>query len=349
MTTHTSAPAQTLPTPFAERLQSLRDVDNALLNVMLAAARDVGWHAPALAAGLQMKAPAVNKRVQRARKNEAEARNARSLRRATRGGSSDALQAWGRIQARVQEYERVRAALAREDIPRPPEVHAMANGKRLDADRIAQLRRMQQVTSRVRGSTPADHEDREVSKQLAALLHQLNTVEGYSAYYLGKVMGVSTRAVTSRLERHTFRDPCPSVDGTASGRYFGRKIGDPGIGAPRLDRQQRQALRALWSQYRVLDGPARERAHEQLVAGLRKHLNSGFTLANLAQAMSTPSRRIRFNELRAVLARPAGAEAAEDPQRLDSWLKEHAGTADLTDADKVFFADQLRLTTREAS
>lgn len=32
-----------------------------------------------------------------------------------------------------------------------------------------------------------------------------------------------------------------------------------------------------------------------------------------------------------------------DTERIDAWLEKHAGTTELTDDDKLFFAEQLRL------
>lgn len=299
-----SIPAQRdLPTPFAERLRSLRDVDNALLNALLAACRDQGWPTPALARGLDMNAPAVSKRIQRARKHQADARAARQTRRAARHGAPLAAAAWAARQTQITDYERVRAQVAREQVPAFEKIHAMADGRRLDRATVTQLQAWQQISSRVRGSTPADSEDREISKKLSALLHQLIEEQGFTAYYLSQELNVSPRAITSRLERHQHRDPCPSVAGTSSGTYFGRKIGDPGAGAPRLGHQPRQQLRTSWARYRSADNPrTREQARLELISQLREYLAQDFTLANLAQAMSTGGCRVRFNELRAAFA-----------------------------------------------
>ena len=48
----------------------------------------------------------------------------------------------------------------------------------------------------------------------------------YRPYYLARELGVTHRAITSRLERHGYRTPCPSVRGTPSGMYRGHKIGE---------------------------------------------------------------------------------------------------------------------------
>jgi hypothetical protein len=182
----------------------------------------------------------------------------------------------------------------------------MINGQQLDATAIAKLKRMQLTASRVNGAMPAAHPDRRVGERFSAELNRLVTEEGFTPYYLARVLQVSHRAITSRLERHHFRDPCPSVAGTASGLYFGRKIGDPGQGAPRLTREERAELRALWQSAR--DEPA---ARGKLAAGLRGYLREGFTLANLSQTMSTKDSKIHSGQLAAVLdgRTLAGADA----------------------------------------
>lgn len=268
MTTRRAAARQQLPDDFAAQLRALRDVDNPLLNALLAACREKGWSTPSLAAGLQMNPPAVSKRIERARSRPA-----------------DALLA---------------AAAGRYAIPALQRVHAMIDGKQLAPEKIAALQGMQRVACRVNGAMPVGHPDRRVSEQYAAELNRLVTEDGYTPYYLAEVIGITHRAVTSRLERHHFRDPCPSVAGTASGIYYGRKIGDPGVGAPRLSAQERAELRGLWQNY----SSGRPRTRGALAAKLREYLDRGFTLANLAQTMSTKTARVNYTALQGVLGRP---------------------------------------------
>lgn len=257
---------QEVPEAAAAQLRALLGVDSILLNALLAAYRERGWRTPTLAEALALNPPAVSKRIERAR---------------SRG-----------------DDPRLTAALAKIPIPDPPKIQAMINGQRLDAPSIARLKRMQLTASRVNGAMPAGHPDRRVGEQFSAELNRLVTEENFTPYYLARVLGVSHRAITSRLERHHFRDPCPSVAGTASGLYFGRKIGDPGQGAPRLTREERAELRALWRS--VQDEPA---ARAKLAAALRGYLREGFTLANLSQTMSTRDSKIHSGQLAAVLGR----------------------------------------------
>jgi hypothetical protein len=301
----TTRPGQTLkhlPDDLAARLRALQDEDNVLLNVFLAALRGLDWPTPALAAGVRMNPPAVSKRIQRARAAAAEAEAMAPIRAAAEKGDAEASKIWGSVERRVTDYERCRAVVAAADLPEPPEVFATMDGRQLDPDMIAKLRSMQ-ARARINGAVAADDPDRKVSEQLAELLHELIDSQGFTSYYLARVMNVSPRAISSRLERHSYRDPCPSVAGTSSGVYSGRKIGDPGVGAPRLDRHQRQLLRDLYDQHRNA-GDDRERAlaRTALATMLRKHHHDdGYSLANLAQAMTTPQRRVRYNELRDIL------------------------------------------------
>lgn len=55
---------------------------------------------------------------------------------------------------------------------------------------------------------------------------------------------------------------------------------------------------------------------------------------------------VRATGLRVTSTKPIdGAPTA----RLDDWLAEHAGTTDVSDADREFFAEQLRLAAAENS
>lgn len=294
---------QQLPADLAGRLRALRGVDDLVLNVALAQLRDRRWATPALAAALQMNAPAVSKRVQRARQRHTEAREARAQRRAPAQGRHD-------DRARALEYQRARAAVAAMQLPKPPRVHMMSDGRRLDRETVERLRSWQQSAAKVNGATPVDHPAREDSEKLSAELNRLVVQEKFSPYYLSRELEVSPRAVTSRLERHHYRKPCPSVAGTASGEYYGRKIGDPGQGAPRLTRTERDQLRQAWADHQRsagADSPAtRNRLTGRLVTLMNGFLQRGFTLANLAQAMSTTERRVRHGDLRDVLEAVAG-------------------------------------------
>jgi hypothetical protein len=270
MQTQPMGTRQEVPADFADQLRALLNVDNPLLGALLAASRDKGWSAPALAAGLQMNPPAVSKRVERAR---------------IRGLD-----------------ERLTRELARFRIPEPEHNRVMLDGRRLPGTRIAELQRKQKVASRINGATPADHNDRKVSEELAAELNQLVNVEHFSPYYLAGEIGTTHRAITSRLERHGYRTPCPSVAGTASGVYHRRRIGDPGQGAPRLTREQRAVLRGAWVGYRGAEtDQERSKARFELRELLLPYLAGGFTLANLAGAISTKDIRVRYPQLRQVL------------------------------------------------
>lgn len=112
------------------------------------------------------------------------------------------------------------------DVPEPRKIQTMMNGMRLPLTEVEELRRMKEVASRVNGALPADHPDRRVSELYTAKLAEYIDKKGYTPYYLAKELKVTHRAITSRLERHGYRRPVPSVVGTPSGVYRGRKIGD---------------------------------------------------------------------------------------------------------------------------
>lgn len=260
---------QEVPEDAAAQLRALLGVDNVLLNALLAAYRGRGWRTPTLAAALALNPPAVSKRIERSRAR----------------GDDPAL---------VAEFS----------IPDPPKIQAMINGQQLDGAEIAKLKQMQLTASRVNGAMPAGHPDRRVGERFSAELNRLVTEEGFTPYYLARVLNVSHRAITSRLERHHYRDPCPSVAGTASGLYFGRKIGDPGQGAPRLTREERAELRRLWRRWAEAAELPRGNPRGDLAPALRGYLREGFTLANLSQAISTKDEKIHSGQLAAVLRRP---------------------------------------------
>jgi hypothetical protein len=190
-----------VPEEFAALLRRLHDDEDPLLNLVLTAARSAGWRTPALADTIGLRPAAVSKRVERAR---------RALREEGRscGEALDAL-------------------LPGVTIPQPAPLRVTLDGKQLSPEAIAELKRQQLISSRVNGAMPADHPDRRVSEEFSAELNRLVVEEHFTAYYLARVLELSHRAITSRLERHLYRDPCPSVAGTPSGEYRNRKIGDP--------------------------------------------------------------------------------------------------------------------------
>lgn len=256
---------QQVPEDFAELLRNLGETNIPLLNALLAASRSAGWSAPALAAAVGQRPPTISKRIERARSRD--------------------------------EDPAIAADLATIRIPKPEKINAMIGGKRLPPEKIEELKRMQPVASRVNGALPAGHPHRRIGQAYSAELHRLVDEEGYSPYYLSKVLAVSHRAIASRLERYGWRKPPPSVAGTPSGLYHNRKIGDPGQGAARISRPQRAELRALWAAYVA----NRRGSRKALASKLQDYLESGFTLANLAQTMSNENLRVRYTALQAAL------------------------------------------------
>lgn len=204
-----SLPLQGVPEEFATLLNRLHDDEDPLLNLVLAAARSKGWRTPALAETIGLRASAVSKRVERAR-------------RQVRGEQTSMTAA--ELQKAIDK------AMARHapglDVPRPQQLQVTLDGKQLPAAAIAELKEMQEVSARVNGAMGKEHPSRRVSEQFSAKL-QRYVDEGFTPYYLARVLDLSHRAITSRLERHHFRTPCPSVAGTPSGEYRNRKIGDP--------------------------------------------------------------------------------------------------------------------------
>lgn len=298
---------QEVPDTLAEMLRTLHAQDDPMFNSVLAAARSKGWRTPVLASVLQMNPPAVSKRIERARAGVASQISAPALDELAPEERDRAVALYksaidAELRQRAAEYE----------IPDPIPTRAMIDGRQLSPERIAALRGMQQVASKVNGAMPVGHPDRRVSEAFSIALARLIDEEGFTPYYLAGVLGISHRAVTSRLERHRMRAPCPSVDGTASGVYYGRKIGDPGQGAPRLSRDERAELRELWQRYATAAPSVRRRRQQELATKLREYTERDFTLANLAQTMSTKDLRVRYGSLQAVLAsnrEPAGASA----------------------------------------
>jgi hypothetical protein len=129
-----------------------------------------------------------------------------------------------------------RAEITGIEIPDPPaRPAAMMNGKQLTRQEIDNLISLKDQAAKVNGATPAQvevdgkkvkHPLRKASEDYTKLLNDLITKRGFTPYYLAREVGVTHRAITSRLERHGYRTPCPSVQGTPSGVYRGRKIGE---------------------------------------------------------------------------------------------------------------------------
>lgn len=255
---------QEVPPGFAEKLREMRDAHDPRLNAVLARARSMGWRTATLAETIGSKPAACSKRIERAEPAAPETIARAALRAASlRMREADMTAAGLRLEdwantlnpqdyleragtmldqmadgdpplvACLREIRRAEAYvppakfdISEINIPEPHRVQAMMNGQRLDRKELATLRSMQSVASRVNGALPSDHEFRKVSEDYTQKLNHLITKRGFTPYYLAKELGVTHRAITSRLERHGYRQPCPSVVGTPSGVYRGRKIGE---------------------------------------------------------------------------------------------------------------------------
>lgn len=256
---------QEVPAGFADKLREMRNTGDPRLNAVLAAARTNGWRTATLAEVLKMNPTATSKRIERAVSPAPETVARQALRTAatkmseigfpvpsaqlaqlssrdqpTVGLASglDILESVSSTKRQLKtakravqkaiDYRQTEAVdISGVEIPSPPErIPAMMNGQRLTLAEIQDLKEMQVVSARVNGALPAGHEYRKVSEKYSAKLHQLISKRGFTPYYLARELGVTHRAITSRLERHGFRTPCPSVQGTPSGVYRGRKIGE---------------------------------------------------------------------------------------------------------------------------
>lgn len=280
--------SQEVPNGFAEMLRRLHALDDPAFNAVLAVARGKGWKTPVLAAVVGMNPAAVSKRIERAR--------AVFPPPALTGldpQERDRISA----QHRVAVDNELRRRTGKHEVPDPISVRATIDHRQLPPSQIAALRGMQRIASKVNGAMPPGHPDRRVSEDFTAELARLIDQEGYTPYYLAGVLGITHRAVTSRLERHRMRTPCPSVAGTASGVYFNRKIGDPGQGAPRLTAAERAELRGLWQAYT----DDKRGAKTALATKIDEYRGRGFTLANLAQTMSTKQMRVGYGALQAAM------------------------------------------------
>lgn len=130
-----------------------------------------------------------------------------------------------------------RADVSAISIPEPPvRPAATMNGSRLSRKEVDDLVALKEQASKVNGATPAvaevggvevKHPLRKASEEYTARIWELISKRGFTPYYLARELNVTHRAITSRLERHGYRRPVPSVRGTPSGVYRGRKTGEP--------------------------------------------------------------------------------------------------------------------------
>lgn len=248
---------QEVPTAFAETLRRLLHDRDPRLNPVLAEARRLGWSTATLAATIDREIPATGKRIERARDAE--------------------------------------ASIEGVDIPLPEPVQTMMNGARLPLTEIERLRAMQEVARKVNGSKLSTDPDRDVSRQLSAELDRLIREEHVTVYYLAKVLGVSNRAIASRLERHGHRVPSPSVTGSASEHYLGRGVGEPENDLPALDAELRERLRDLYEQTRGRwqTDQAHQQKADELHAELRALIEQGWPTPVLAREMRVPHQQLK--------------------------------------------------------
>lgn len=73
-----------------------------------------------------------------------------------------------------------------------------------------ELRAMHAIARTVCGSTPVDDPKRQVSLEFTEALAVL-VEQGVTVYRLAKVLGIGHQAVYSRLARHGYRAPSPSL------------------------------------------------------------------------------------------------------------------------------------------
>lgn len=253
---------QEVPPTLAATLRQMRDEHDPRLNAVLAKARTMGWRTATLAGVLGMEPSACSKRIERSHPLSREAfirqairdaaqvmETGKSLRKADKLRAlvfaHDAERSLDRAMVTLgtthtPATEQARGLLVRAtqyvpqpapdisdvEIPLPAKIPTTMSGKRLAADEIEQLRQMHRTASRVNGSVPSDDPARKVSVEFTKKLVELIDERKFTPYYLAKVLGITHRAVTSRLERHGYRQPCPSVRDTPSGVYRGRKIGE---------------------------------------------------------------------------------------------------------------------------
>lgn len=113
---------------------------------------------------------------------------------------------------------------------------AMLDGRTLTDPEIEKLREMARIARHTNGAAEVGDEARLISEEYTRQLrHLTQPVEeggrGFTMYYLAKVIRVTPRAIRSRLERHGFLPPVPSIAGTPSGVYLNKKIGGSRKGA----------------------------------------------------------------------------------------------------------------------
>lgn len=183
MSEHAKA-SQVLPADFAALLQTMRENRDPRYQATLHVARLNGWTCQSMAQALGVSRQAIEQAASRA-----------SFR------ASDQLPEVP-LPPRKPEPE-----------PKP------VRPRLLVGDELAsQLREMQRVAATVNGATPADAPERAVSIRFTAMLQAL-IEQGVTLYHLAQVLGVQYNALTSRLARHGYRAPSPSLAGQ---RYLGR-------------------------------------------------------------------------------------------------------------------------------
>jgi hypothetical protein len=159
--TRYEAVKQDLPPDVAFMLREMRTRRDPQFAPVLRLARDNGWTIRTLALEVGMSTEAVARRLQRAA---------------------------GRVAPGVVIPAAPRHAYVED--PRPP----------LDPATVSRLRALRRRATRVRGSTPANHPDREAGRQLNAELYVLNQ-RGYGYKMLAELLGVWDRAISQRIER----------------------------------------------------------------------------------------------------------------------------------------------------
>jgi hypothetical protein len=125
--------------------------------------------------------------------------------------------------------ERVRQRVAKAEpavnLPEVPPVprrdNQMPNPKRrleLKQELIDELLEMQAVARTVNGAMHPENPARRVSEQFSAQIAAY-VDQGVTVYYLAQVLGVHHNAIFTRLARHGYRDPAPSLVGTPGEAY----------------------------------------------------------------------------------------------------------------------------------
>lgn len=81
---------------------------------------------------------------------------------------------------------------------------------RIQSEAAEELRAMHAIARTVNGGTLSNDPRRQVSVNFTACLARL-VEQGYSIKEISRVLGIHRFAVTSRLARHGYREPCPSL------------------------------------------------------------------------------------------------------------------------------------------